>query len=163
MMLLGEKLRHLRQIEGQVRGLNRDMSKADVVRAMHSELGSGLSQAYLSQLESGARVHLSAQSRELLSRFYKVHPGYLVDDPPGYQTEIASTALLDERDALDVWLTSRAEERRDDPLIYRFLLRLSRESEARRYLALFDDLLDVPAETIELWLESGAVISGTSP
>jgi transcriptional regulator with XRE-family HTH domain len=155
-MRLGEKLRHLRQVEGQVRGLDRALTKAELVRAMRRELGSGLSHAYLSQLESGARIHLSAHSRALLSGFFKVHPGYLVDDPPGYQTEIASPALLDAGDALSVWLANRAEERRDDPLVYRLLLRLSRHEQVRRYLALFDDLLDLPVETIEGWLQVGA-------
>ncbi len=26
----------------------------------------------------------------LLAQFFKVHPGYLVDDPEGYQTELIS-------------------------------------------------------------------------
>src|SRR3954454_3791013 len=123
-MRLAEKLRHLRQVEGQVRGLDRALTKAELVRAMRRELGQGLSHAYLSQLESGARVHLSAHSRDLLSRFFKVHPGYLVADPPGYQTEIASRELIEAGDGLATWLANRAEERREDPLIYRFLLRL---------------------------------------
>ena len=46
-MRLGEKLSHLRQVEGIVRGLGQPLTKADVVRAMRSELGQGLSQAYL--------------------------------------------------------------------------------------------------------------------
>jgi hypothetical protein len=156
-MRLGEKLHHLRQVEGQVRGLDRALTKAEVVRAMRRELGSGLSHAYLSQLESGARIHLSAHSRELLSRFFKVHPGYLVADPPGYQTEISSRELRDGGDGLATWLANRSGERRHDPLVYRFLLRLSRQAEARRYLALFDDLLDLPAEIIETWLHAGSL------
>ena len=120
---------------------------------MRRELGRGLSHAYLSQLESGTRVHLSAHSRDLLSRFFKVHPGYLVSDPPGYQTEIVSHELFEPGDGLANWLANRAEERRGDPLVYRFLLRLSRQPEAHRYLALFDDLLDLPPERIETWLQ----------
>src|SRR4051812_40261882 len=85
---LAEKLAHLRQVEGQMRGLGRSLTKAEVARAMRAELGQGVSHAYLSQLEGGRRVHLSATTRDLLARFYKVHPGYLVDDPPDYQTEI---------------------------------------------------------------------------
>ena len=154
-MRLGEKLHHLRQVEGQIRGLDRALTKAEVVRAMRRELGRGLSHAYLSQLESGARVHLSAHSRELLSRFFKVHPGYLVADPPGYQTEIASRELREDGDGLATWLVNRSDERRQDPLVYRFLLRLSRQAEPRRYLALFDDLLDLPPDRIETWLHAG--------
>ena len=147
-MRLAEKLSHLRQVEGQVRGLDRPLTKAEVVRAMQAELGSAVSHAYLSQLESGARIHLSAHTRDLLARFFKVHPGYLVDDPPGYQTEIGSAALL-ESDNLRTWLANRAEEQRADPLVFRFLLRLSRLEDPRRYLALFDDLLDLPFELLE--------------
>ena len=40
-----------------------------------------LSQSYLSQIESGARPHLTNTTRLLLAKFFKVHPGYLVDDP----------------------------------------------------------------------------------
>src|SRR5215208_3035534 len=117
---LGEKLSHLRQVEGIVRGLGRPLSKAEVARAMGSELGQALSQAYLSQIESGARVHLSADSRDLLARFFKVHPGYLVDDPPGFHTEITSAPLLT-RDDLRSWLASRASEQAADPLVRRVL------------------------------------------
>ena len=124
------------------------MSKAELVRAMQAEQGRSVSHAYLSQLEGGARIHLSAGSRDLLARFFKVHPGYLVDDPPGYQTEIASAALL-ERDSLTTWLANRAQEQQHDPVVYRVLLRLSRLDDPRRYLAVMDDLLDEPIE----WLE----------
>jgi hypothetical protein len=115
---------------------------------MREEQGEAVSQAYLSQLESGARIHLSANSRDLLARFFKVHPGYLVDDPPDYQVEIASAALLD-LDGLQAWLANRAEEQRGDPLVYRLFLRLSRLENPRLYLALLDDLLDFPIEVVE--------------
>lgn len=154
-MRLAEKLVHLRQVEGQVRGLDRPLTKADVARAMRAELGAGMSHAYLSQLESGTRVHLSSQSRGLLARFYKVHPGYLVDDPPGYQVEIQSPPLRAER-SLRAWLANRAEEQRADPLVHRLLLRLSHLEEPRRHLALLDALLDLPLEALELLPRAGA-------
>jgi len=91
---------------------------------------------------------LSVHSRELLARFFKVHPGYLVDDPPGYHTEILSAPLL-EPDSLRSWLVNRAEEQRSDPLVYRVLLRLSELHDPRRFLAMLDDLLDVPSERLE--------------
>ena len=40
-----------------------------------------ISQSYLSQIESGARPHLTNDTRLLLSKFFKVHPGYLVTIP----------------------------------------------------------------------------------
>jgi hypothetical protein len=84
-MRLGEKLRHLRFVEGSHRGLGRPMTKAEVVRAMGAELGEGISHPYLCQLEGGARVHMTSHTRELLARFFKVLPGYLVDDPEGFE------------------------------------------------------------------------------
>lgn len=82
-MELGEKLRRLREAEGLRRGLWRVMTQREVTRALRQELGVTLSQAYLSQMESGARVHLSSETREALARFYHVRPGDLVNDPPG--------------------------------------------------------------------------------
>lgn len=83
-MELAEKLRRLRQAEGMRRGLWRPMTQHEVTRAMRLEIGVSLSQAYLSQLEGGSRLHLTNTTREALARFYHVHPGYLVNDPPGY-------------------------------------------------------------------------------
>ena len=152
-MKLGEKLIHLREIEGQVRGLPRPLTKAEVARFMRAEIGHGVSHAYLSQLESGARAHLSAQSRDHLAKFFKVHPGYLVNDPPGFETQLASTYLLEGPD-LRSWLANRADEQRGDPIVFRALLRLSRQDDPRRYLALLDDLLDQPIERLEAALRT---------
>ena len=97
-MKLGEKLRYLRLVEGTLRGFNREMTQQELARALKKEMGSGLSQSYLSQIESGARPHLTNASRMLLARFFKVHPGYLVDDPAGYHTELTSELrALDDR------------------------------------------------------------------
>lgn len=85
-MELGEKLRLLREAEGLRRGLWRAMTQREVVRALRQELGVTLSQAYLSQLESGARVHLSNETREALARFYHTRPGELVNDSLGHQS-----------------------------------------------------------------------------
>ena len=70
-MTLGEKLRYLRLVEGNLRGLDRDMTQQEVVRAIRRELGQGISQSYLSQIENGARPHLTNNTRSLLSRFFK--------------------------------------------------------------------------------------------
>ena len=66
-------------------GLGRDMSQQELARSIKKELGKSISQSYLSQIESGARPHLTNSTRMLLARFFKVHPGYLVDDPEGFQ------------------------------------------------------------------------------
>src|SRR4030095_91620 len=89
-MTLGEKVRSLRRVEGELRGLGREMSQQETATAIQRELGESFSQSYLSQIESGARPHLTHNTRLLLSRFFKIHPGYLVTDPPGYHTELTS-------------------------------------------------------------------------
>jgi transcriptional regulator with XRE-family HTH domain len=81
-MQLREKLVQLRALAGEQRGLGRPMTQVEVAEALRSELGRPFSQAYLSQLERGKRVHLSNTSREALARFFQVHPGYLVSDLP---------------------------------------------------------------------------------
>src|SRR5579871_6366814 len=107
-MTLGEKLRYLRQVEGTLRGLDREMTQQEVVRAVKSELHQSISQSYLSQIESGVRPHLTNSTRMLLARFFKVHPGYLVDDPEGFHTELTSDLGAAE-DKLDLWLIQGAE------------------------------------------------------
>ena len=106
-MTLGDKIRYLREVEGTLRGLNRAMTQKEMVRAISKELKKPLSQSYLSQIESGARPHLTNTSRMLLAKFFKVHPGYLVDDPEGYSTELISDFGALE-DKLDLWLVSGA-------------------------------------------------------
>ncbi len=56
-MNLAEKIKHLREVEGELRGLNRAMTQVEVVKAMKEELEETISQAYLSQLEQGKRLH----------------------------------------------------------------------------------------------------------
>ena len=106
-MTLGAKLRYLREIEGTLRGLDREMTQQEIVRSIKKESGETISQSYLSQIESGARPHLTNSTRMLLAKFFKVHPGYLVDDPEGYQTELISDlGALENK--LDLWLINGA-------------------------------------------------------
>ncbi|HEU0166152.1 MAG TPA: transcriptional regulator [Chloroflexota bacterium] len=140
-MTLGKKLQHLRQIDGELRGLGRPLTKAEVLRAMKAELGESVSHAYLCQLESGARTHMSPGTRALLARFFQVLPGYLVSDPEGYEPGLQSE-MAAEPDALRSWLSSRAEELRDDPALYHVLLRMSRHPNPRALFEGLDELLD---------------------
>jgi len=66
-MTTGEKIRYLREVEGSLRGLERAMSQQELVRAIETETGSKLSQSYLSQIESGARPHLTNTTRRILA------------------------------------------------------------------------------------------------
>jgi transcriptional regulator with XRE-family HTH domain len=142
-MKLGEKLRYLRLVEGTLRGLDREMSQQDLVRALKKETGRGLSQSYLSQIESGARPHLTNASRMLLARFFKVHPGYLVDDPEGYHTELTSDLrAMDDR--LDLWLISGAEQFAHDPELSHSLLQVAKNPDTRKCLVLLGAILEAP-------------------
>jgi transcriptional regulator with XRE-family HTH domain len=142
-MTLGEKLRYLRLVEGNLRGLGRDMTQQEVVRAMARELKQKISQSYLSQIENGSRPHLTNKTRLLLSKFFKVHPGYLVDDPLGFHTELLSDVSSAE-DKLDLWLIQGAERFRDDPPVSRALLNLAKHQDSRRCLVLMDAILETP-------------------
>jgi transcriptional regulator with XRE-family HTH domain len=142
-MKLGEKIRYLREMEGALRGLDREMTQQEVVRAIKKELRQSISQAYLSQIERGARPHLTNATRMLLAKFFKVHPGYLVDDPVGFQTELISDVGALE-DKLDLWLISGAERFRRNPEVSQALVRVARHADSRRCLVLLDAILDTP-------------------
>lgn len=142
-MKLGEKIKYLREVEGSLRGLNRAMSQQELVRAIDAETGSKLSQSYLSQIESGARPHLTNTTRQLLAGFFKVHPGYLVDDPEGYSPELQSE-LRNMEDKLDLWLVSGAERFRRDPELKQALLSLAQHEHSRECLLLLESILETP-------------------
>ena len=142
-MKLGEKLRYLRHVEGTLRGLQREMTQQEIVRAVKKELGESISQSYLSQIESGSRPHLTNTSRTLLSRFFKVHPGYLVDDPEGFHIELQSDLRAVE-DKLDLWLINGAERFRKDPELCQALLDVARHDDSRKCLVLLGAILETP-------------------
>ncbi len=142
-MKLGEKIRYLREVEGSLRGLDRDLSQQELVRAIEAETGSKLSQSYLSQIESGARPHLTNTTRQILATFFKVHPGYLVDDPEGYHPELQSE-VRGLADKLDLWLVAGAERFRRDPELMRALLTLARHEHTRECLLLVEAILETP-------------------
>ncbi len=142
-MRLGEKLRYLRYMEGTLRGLGRELTQQEVVRAVKAELKRSISQAYLSQIENGVRPHLTNATRQLLAQFFKVHPGYLVDDPEGYHTELISDARVQE-DQLDLWLIEGAERFRRDGELRQTLLSVSMHDDSRRCLILLKAIIDTP-------------------
>ncbi len=148
-MRLGEKIRYLREVEGSVRGLDRAMTQQELVRAIRDEMEAPVSQSYLSQIESGARPHLTNTTRLLLAKFFKVHPGYLVDDPEGYHEELRSDArtlhVRTQEDTLDLWLIAGAERFRRDPELRRALLAAARHAETRRCLLLLAAILETPS------------------
>jgi transcriptional regulator with XRE-family HTH domain len=142
-MTLGQKLKQLRQLEGDLRGLGRELTQSELVRAIRSELGQTISQSYLSLIEKGTRRHLSQESRQLLAKFFKVHPGYLVSDPPGFHTELTSDVAAVET-ALDRWLGDGAARFAHDPPLAAALERIALHAETRRCLILLGEMIAMP-------------------
>jgi transcriptional regulator with XRE-family HTH domain len=152
---LGEKIRYLREVEGSLRGLGRPMTQLELVRAIREEVGNGsgkgkratqgkgISQSYLSQIESGTRPHMTQSSRALLAKFFKVHPGFLVDDPDGYHAGLTSDLRTTEGQ-LDVWLLQGSEKFANDPEVSNVLIKAAREKDTRRSLLLLGAILDTP-------------------
>ncbi len=149
-MTVAEKIRYLRLMEGRVRGLNREMTQKEVIAALRSELGRSISQPYLSQLEGGQRKHLTNTTRLLLAKFFKVHPGFLVDDPE----EVQGGLMTDPRgqeDKLDLWLIAGAERFRKDHSLSEALLKLARHNDTRKCLLLLAAVLENPEVVDRFW------------
>jgi transcriptional regulator with XRE-family HTH domain len=142
-MRLGEKLRYLREVEGTLRGMDRELSQVELARLVQKELGKSISQSYLSQIESGTRPHLTNSTRMLLARFFKVHPGYLVDDPEGFQNELMSDLGVLE-DKLDLWLVSGAERFCRDADLHHALLTVAKHKDSGMCLILLGTILENP-------------------
>src|SRR6201982_215763 len=130
-MTLGDKLRSLRAVEGSLRGLGRPMTQFELAEAMKREVGRGLSQAYLSQIESGARPHLTHTTRHLLARFFRVYPGFLVDDSEGYTSGLQSHLRIEDA-KIDSWLFAGAEQFSADPRLSRALQTVAEVEDSRQ-------------------------------
>ena len=142
-MKLGDKLRSLRSVEGSLRGMGRALTQQELAAAMKREIGRGLSQAYLSQIESGARPHLTHKTRDLLARFFRVYPGFLVDDPEGYTPGLQSELrALDAK--VDSWLYAGAGQFTADPELQRALMTIAETPDSRTPLLLLAEILRTP-------------------
>jgi transcriptional regulator with XRE-family HTH domain len=142
-MKLGEKIRYLREVEGSLRGLGRPMNQLELVSAIRREQKKTISQSYISHLESGSRPHMTQSTRSLLAKFFKVHPGFLVDDPEGYHTELTSD-LRTVEGKLDVWLLQGSERFASDPEVSEVLIKAAREKDTRRCFLLLGAILNTP-------------------
>ena len=142
-MTVAEKIRYLREVEGSLRGLGRPMTQLELVRYIRKEQGKSISQSYISQIENGSRPHMTQSTRTLLAKFFKVHPGFLVDDPKGYHTELTSDLRTTEG-KLDVWLLQASERFAADAEVSKILIKLAREKDTRRCLLLLGAILDTP-------------------
>jgi transcriptional regulator with XRE-family HTH domain len=119
------------------------MTQQEIVRSIKKELGKTISQSYLSQIERGTRPHLTNSSRMLLARFFKVHPGYFVDDPEGYSTELLSDLGAAES-KLDLWLINGAERFQRDHELHEALVSIARHEDSRICLVLLGAILENP-------------------
>ncbi len=143
-MTLSMKLKYLRSLEGARRGYERELTQTELSRLMLEETGESVTQAYLSQIESGVRRHLSDAMRERLARFFRVHPAYLLDDPVGYKA--ADPRERQRRETtLDEWLVGGAEQFSADPELAEALLELSRRKDTRRCMILVSQLMNLAA------------------
>jgi len=142
-MRLGEKIRYLREVEGSLRGLERPMTQQEMLKAIQIETGKAISQSALSQIERGERPHMTQSTRTLLARFFKVHPGFLVDDPEGFHTELVSDLRTTEGQ-LDVWLLQGSERFASDPEVSEVLIKVAREKDTRRAILLLGEILNTP-------------------
>jgi len=142
-MTLGEKIRYLREVEGSLRGLDRPLTQLELVRAIRKQLGKTISQSYVSQIESGTRPHMTQSTRSLLAKFFKVHPGFLVDDPVGYHTELVSDLRTTEGQ-LDVGLLQGSERFASDPEVSEVMIQAAREKDTRQCFLLLGAILDTP-------------------
>ena len=140
-MRLGEKLAQLRTLEGFARGMDRELTQAEVSRHVRDELGGQISQSYLSQLESGARAHMTGPTRLLLARFFKVHPGHLVDDLEDHP-HVRPRPRREVDDRLDVWLIEGSEAFADAPPLSAALLKIAKHPQSRECLMLLASFVE---------------------
>jgi len=156
-MTLGQKLRYLRTVEGTQRGLGRAMTQVEVSSAMQRELRKKVSQSYLSQIENGARPHLSNTTRTLIAKFFKIHPGFLVDDPRGFDANLDPN-LRGCEGKLDLWLMQGARQFGDDSEVSGALMRIAGQKDTRGAVLLLGAVLASPklTERIEKLVRRGS-------
>jgi transcriptional regulator with XRE-family HTH domain len=142
-MKLGDKIRSLRAVEGSLRGLGRPLTQQELAEAMKRETGKTLSQAYLSQIEGGSRPHLTHTTRQLLARFFRVYPGFLVDDPEGYSADLQSELrVMDAK--IDSWLYAGADQFASDPELRRAFDTIAQYQDSRYAMLLLAEILRMP-------------------
>ena len=142
-MRLHQKLLALRELEGRCRGHSRPLSKVEVANLIREETGETISLPYLSQLERGTRTHMTNKTRLLLARFFRIHPGFLVDEPDEFLEHLATPVGV-ASSPLGVWLRVGAARFRHDRLVAETLERLAAHPEPRIALRLFHALLGMP-------------------
>jgi hypothetical protein len=100
----------------------------------------------------------------LLAEFFKVHPGYLVDDPEGFQNELMSD-LSGVEDKLDLFLISGAERFARDADLHHALLTVAKHKDSRMCIVLLGTILENPglAERLIEVLKAPAPAAAAKP
>ena len=141
-MTLGQKVVRLRVLEGYARGLGRELTQSEVSHGIREDLGGQISQSYLSQIENGSRRHLTADTRLLLARFFRVHPGHLVDDVDDAHPHMPLKPRRELDDKLDIWLIEGAESFVEDPDLNKALIAIAKHEKSRECLMLLGSIVD---------------------
>src|SRR5882762_10899921 len=106
-------------------------------------------------------IRLAHTTRELLARFFRVYPGFLVDDPEGYTPELQSELrAIDAK--IDSWLYAGAEQFTADPELQRALLAVAEVEDSRKAVLLLAEILRSPglADRLDEVLSPGGKRSG---
>jgi hypothetical protein len=86
---------------------------------------------------------MTATSRDLLARFFRVYPGFLVDDPPGYSRELQSELRMADP-TVDAWLYAGVEQFAADPELSHALSAIAQDNDSRAALLLLGEILRTP-------------------
>jgi hypothetical protein len=87
---------------------------------------------------------MTGKTRLLLARFFRIHPGYLVDDPEEFSRQVI-TPIPEPPASFVAWLRAGAARFRHDALVAETLRRLAGYPERRKALRLLNELLALPA------------------
>src|SRR5262249_31598469 len=112
----------------------------------------------------GMRPHLTHTTRELLARFFRVYPGFLVGDPEGYTPGLQSDLrAVDAK--IDSWLFAGAEHFAADPEMRHALLEIAQFEDSRRAVLLLAEILRSPglSERLEEVLRPEVQRNGGNP
>jgi hypothetical protein len=99
---------------------------------------------------------LTNKTRSILARFFKIHPGFLVDDPEGFHMDLQSDLRTTEGQ-LDLWLLQGADRFHADKEVADALHRVASQKDSRRSIVLLGEILNTPGLQEQLWqvLRSG--------
>ena len=108
---------------------------------------------------------MTSTSRELLARFFRVYPGFLVDDPPGYSRELQSELRMADA-TIDSWLYAGADQFTGDSELARALRNIAQVADSRGAILLLGEILRTPGladRLSEVLQPKGLIGSGHPP